>query len=182
MTNKEKFKLFYSKPQAGERLEKEIETYDLLDMLKVSYVGVDHSEASTLEELQEVEEFLDVKICKNLFLCNSQKTKFHLLIMPGDKKFLTKHLSKQINSSRLSFAEGKFMEDLLNIEPGSLSIFGLVYDKEKEVNLIIDREVLEEEYLGFHPCVNTASLKIKKADIIEKFLPYTGHKPAIVEL
>lgn len=181
MENKEN-KLFYSKPTSENRLQKEIETYNILDELNIQYTGINHDEAFTIEALQEVEKLLEVKVCKNLFLCNSQKTKFHLLIMPGEKKFLTKNLSKQINSARLSFADGRFMEELLNITPGSLSILGLIFDKERKINLIIDKEVLEYEYLGFHPCVNTATLKIKTSDIIEKFLPHTGHETTIVEL
>jgi Ala-tRNA(Pro) deacylase len=182
MKNKTEYVLFNSRPSNGSRLQKEIETYNILDNLKIKYTGVDHNEAPTIEALQEVDSFLGVKACKNLFLCNSQKTKFYLLIMPGDKKFITKILSKQINSSRLSFADGKFMEQYLNITPGSLSIFGLIYDKELNVNLVIDKEALKDEYVGFHPCVNTTTLKLKTSDIIEKFLPYTGHEPMIVEL
>ena len=163
-------------------LQIEVETYDTLDKLGISYTGVEHNEAPTIEALQEVETILGVKACKNLFLCNSQKTKFYLLIMPGDKKFVTKNLSKQINSARLSFADGSYMEELLNISPGSLSIFGLINDKEGKVNLVIDKEALDHEYVGFHPCVNTATLKVKSSDIIERFLPYTGHEPTMVEL
>lgn len=182
MSNIYNYKLFYSKPSDENRLQKEIETYNILEKLCISYMGTDHNEASTIEALLEVEKLLDVKVCKNLFLCNSQKTKFYLLIMPGDKKFFTKNLSGQINSARLSFADGNFMEELLNIMPGSLSIFGLIFDKKHKVSLIIDREILKYEYIGFHPCVNTTTLKIKSSDITGKFLPYTGHIPTIVEL
>lgn len=177
-----KCKLFYKKSIDKNTLQKEIETYNILDKLKIPYMGAEHSEAPTIEALKEVESFLDVKICKNLFLCNTQKTKFYLLIMPGHKKFLTKKLSKQINSSRLSFANGEFMEEYLNISPGSLSIYGLIFDRDKKVNLVIDKDILKEEYLGFHPCVNTSTLKIKTSDIFEKLLQYTGHIPEFVEL
>lgn len=182
MDNKSEYKLFYSKPSHENILQKEIETYEILDKLNINYTGVHHQEAMTIESLEDVENFLVVKACKNLFLCNTQKTMFYLLIMPGDKKFVTKDLSKQINSARLSFAKGSFMEELLNITPGSLSIFGLIFDKEHKVNLIIDKDALKDEYVGFHPCVNTTTLKIKTIDIIEKFLPYTGHEPIMVEL
>lgn len=182
MENKTEYTLFHSKPSDEGRLQKEIEIYNILDNLNIRYSGLDHNEAPTIESLQEVEIFLGVKACKNLFLCNSQKTIFYLLVMPGDKRFLTKNLSKQINSSRLSFADSSFMEKYLNITPGSLSIFGLVFDKEHKVNLVIDREVLKDEYVGFHPCVNTTTLKIKSSDIIEKFLTYTGHESTMVEL
>ena len=125
---------------------------------------------------------LGISIAKNLFLRNSSKSKFYLLVMPGHKKFLTKNLSKQIESSRLSFADGSYMEEYLNITPGSCSILGLMFDKEHKVNLVIDKDIIDSEYLGCHPCVNTSSLKIKTSDIMEVFLPHTGHEAAIVEL
>ncbi|NLB33061.1 MAG: prolyl-tRNA synthetase associated domain-containing protein [Tissierellia bacterium] len=182
MENNREYTLFTTKPSSTDFLQKEIDTYDVLEKLNIQYSGVHHQEAMTIESLEEVDKFLGVRACKNLFLCNSQKNKFYLLIMPGDKKFVTKNLSKQINSARLSFANGSFMEELLNITPGSLSIFGLIFDQEHKVNLIIDKDALKEEYVGFHPCVNTTTLTIKTSDLTEKFLPYTGHVPAVVEI
>ena len=102
--------------------------------------------------------------------------------MPGVKKFVTKDVSRQIGSSRLSFADSGYMEEFLNITPGSVSVLGLMNDTGHKVRLLIDREIAESEYVGCHPCINTSSLKIRTSDILEKFLPYTGHKPVIVEL
>lgn len=175
------YNIFYSQPDDN-RLQNEIDTYEVLKKLEISFTGMDHEVAMTMEDLQAVETVLDVKVSKNLFLCNSQKTKFYLLVMPGDKKFLTKDLSKQIKSARLSFAGGSYMEELLNITPGSLSIFGLMYDKENVVTLIIDNDVLKEEYFGCHPCINTSTLKIKTSDVLDKFLPFSVHEPLFVEL
>jgi Ala-tRNA(Pro) deacylase len=174
-------KLFYNKPN-DDRLQKELDTYDLLNKLNIQFKGIDHKPAMTIEDLGDTEFQLGVSIAKNLFLCNSSKKDFYLLIMPGDKKFLTKNLSKQIGSSRLSFADGSYMEELINITPGSLTILGLMYDKDHKVKLIIDKDILENEYFGCHPCMNTSSLKIKTSDIMNIFLPYTGHEPVIVEL
>lgn len=173
--------IFNSKP-IDNRLQKEIETYELLDKLNITYTGVDHEAALTIEDLYEVEKVLDVKVGKNLLLCNASKSNFYLLIMPGDKKFLTKNFSKQIGSSRLSFASGEHMEELLNITPGALSVLGLMFDKECKVNLAIDKEVLKDDFFGCHPCVNTSTIKIKTSDIINKFITYTGHDASIVEL
>ena len=164
------------------RLEKEIRVYDFLDALGIKYCRVDHSVAGKMEACKEIDETLGVVICKNLFLCNRQKTKFYLLMMPADKVFKTKELSSQIGSSRLSFAESEYMEEFLDVTPGSVSIMGLMNDKEKSVNLLIDKDIMSEEYLGCHPCVNTSSLKIKMTDILEKFLPSTGHTPTVIEL
>ncbi len=176
-----KEKIFYSRPDE-DRLKKELDTYEVLEKLNIPFIGTDHEAAMTMEDLQVAEEALNVKISKNLFLCNSSKSKFYMLIMPGGKKFLTKNLSSQINSSRLSFADGSYMEELLNITPGSLSVFGLMYDREHRVSLIIDEDVLGSEYFGCHPCVNTSTVRVKTEDILNKFLPYTDHQPVIVRL
>lgn len=164
------------------RLSKEIRTYELLDSLNISYSRVDHDTTASIDACLEVEKILGIHICKNLFLCNAQKTNFYLLMMPGHKKFKTKNLSKQINSARLSFAGDEYMEAYLDITPGSVSILGLANDKENHVRLLIDSDVLKDEYLGCHPCINTSSLKIKTADLLEKFLPAVHHEYTLVEL
>lgn len=165
-----------------DRLEKEIRTYDLLDKLSISYERVDHEALMTMEACEEVDKVLDSFICKNLFLTNSQKTKFYLLMMPGDKKFHTKDLSAQINSARLSFAGEEYMEKFLDITPGSVSVMGLMNDKENQVQLLMDEEVLSGEYLGCHPCINTSSIKLKMSDLINVFLKEVKHEPVIVHL
>ena len=153
------------------RLTKEIETYDLLDSLGVEYDRIDHEAAYTMEVCEEIDKVLGGKTCKNLFLCNRQKTDFYLLLMPGDKPFKTKDLSAQIGSSRLSFAGEDDMLELLNLTPGSVTILGLMYDKENRVKLLVDEEVLEDEYFGCHPCINTSSIKMKTSDVFEKIIP-----------
>ena len=174
--------LFTSKPSAENRLEKENKVYELLEKLSIPYSGIDHDEAATIELCKEIETKLGAEICKNLFLCNSQKTAFYLLLMPGDKKFKTKDLSKQINSARLSFAGAAHMESLLNITPGSVSVLGLMNDSEKQVKLLIDKDLLSQEHIGCHPCINTSTLKIKLSDIQEKLLPHLGYEATIVDL
>lgn len=164
------------------RLEKEIKVYDLLDSLGIEYERTDHEEANTMEACNEIDKVLDVIICKNLFLCNRQETQFYLLMMPGEKPFKTKDISKQIGSARLSFGKAEFMEEYLNIKPGAVSIMGLMNDTEKHVQLLIDKPVLESEYLGCHPCVSTSSLKMKTKDVLERFLPAVGHEPIVVDL
>ena len=175
--------LYSGRPASAEgRLERELRTYDFLDGLGIAYVRTDHDAALTMDDCAAIDDVLGVLMCKNLFLCNRQKTNFYLLLMPGDKKFKTKELTKQINSARLSFAGPEEMLAYLDIEPGAVSVMGLMNDKEKQVQLLIDEDVLEGEYIGCHPCVNTSSLKMKTADIIEKFLPATGHTYRVVHL
>ncbi len=175
--------LLDGRPESVEgRLPREVRTYDLLDSLGIKYKRTDHERTDTMEACNEVDKILGVVICKNLFLCNRQKTSFYLLMMPGDKKFKTKELSAQINSARLSFAEPEDMVKHLDIEPGAVSIMGLMNDKNHAVQLLIDEDVLKDEYLGCHPCVNTSSLKMRVDDVIKKFLPAVGHDYKIVHL
>lgn len=170
------------KPSPRGRELKEMAVYDLLDKLEIPYLRVDHEVTATVEACHNVDKVLGIHICKNLFLCNAQKTDFYLLMMPGDKKFKTKELSSQIHRARLSFAGSEHMEEFLDITPGSVSVMGLMNDQEKRVRLLIDEDVLADEYVGCHPCVNTASLKIKTKDILDKFLPYVEHDYTVVKL
>ena len=175
--------LYQGAPEnCSERLPKEVRTYELLDSLQIPYSRLDHDETASIESCMEVEKLLGIHICKNLFLCNAQKTKFYLLMMPGTKKFKTKNLSKQINSARLSFAGDEFMEKFLDITPGSVSVLGLANDTENQVQLLIDADVLKDEYIGCHPCINTSSLKLKTADLLEKILPAVHHEYILVDL
>ncbi len=164
------------------RLDREIRVYDYLDKLGIDYTRADHETASTMEACRAIDEALDVVMCKNLFLCNRQKTRFYLLIMPDDKKFKTKELSAQIQSARLSFAGPEDMLKYLDIEPGAVSIMGLMNDAGHNVTLLIDKDLLKDEYIGCHPCVCTSSLKIRTADILDRYLPSVGHTPQLVDL
>lgn len=162
--------------------KKEQKCYDFLDSLEIPYTKVHHQAAMTIEDCKEVDKMLGTEMCKNLFLCNSQKTNFYLLMIPGDKQFKTKQLSGQLGISRLSFAGAEFMEEYLNILPGSVSVMGLMNDTENHVRLLIDEDILQWEYVGCHPCVNTASLKISVADLINKYLPAVHHNYTSVKL
>ena len=165
------------------RLEKEIRTYDLLDSLGIIYERVDHEEANTMEACLAIDKVLaPAVICKNLFLCNAQKTRFYLLMIREDKKFKTKEISHQINSARLSFAPSEYMEEFLDITPGSVSVMGLMNDKENQVTLLVDEDILKEEYFGCHPCINTSSIRLKVSDVFEKFLPKVHHDYTVVVL
>ena len=164
------------------RLSKEIRCYDLLDSLGISYQRIDHVPAITMEACQEIDQALDAVICKNLLLCNRQCTQFYLLMLPGDKHFKTSVLSKEIGSSRLSFASPEYMERFLDITPGSLSVLSLMNDKENHVQLLMDEDVLTGEYFGCHPCINTSSLRLRMEDLMQKILPAMGHSPRMVTL
>lgn len=164
------------------RLEKEIRTYDFLDGLHISYQRIDHEAAMTMEACVEIDAALQATMCKNLFLCNRQETQFYLLLMPGDKKFKTKDVSAQLGVARLSFANEKYMEEYLDITPGSVSVLGLMNDHDGKVQLVIDKELLQGEEIGCHPCVNTSSIKVGMKDLMEVILPAMGHEAVVVEL
>lgn len=169
--------LHHGRPESmAGRQAREVRVYDFLDSLGIEYWQTDHDkEAYTMEDCLDVDAILQATVCKNLFLCNRQKTKFYLLMMPGDKTFRTKELSGQIGSARLSFAPEEKMTELLDIHPGAVSVMGLMNDKDNKVQLLVDEDILEGEFLGCHPCVNTSSLKIRTKDITEKFLPAVHH-------
>lgn len=166
----------------SDRQEREIRCYDLLDELGIEYDRIDHERADTMEICAEIDKSLGATICKNLVLCNRQQTDFYLLLIPGDKVFKTKDLSKQIGTARLSFASPEYMQKLLDVTPGSASILGLMNDKENAVRLLVDEDVLKGEYVGCHPCINTSSLRIKTSDMFGKLLNALGHDMTTVTL
>ena len=166
---------------AGRPVE-ELRCYDLLDALGVEYKRIDHPAAETMEVCEDIDRALGTLICKNLFLCNRQQTQFYLLMMPGDKRFLTKELSHQLEVARLSFASPEQMRQLLDTAPGSVSVLGLMNDKENRVQLVMDAPVAESATFGCHPCRNTSSLKLRTADLLEKILPAVHHAPIFVRL
>ena len=175
--------LVKGRPATNEgRLDKEIRCYDLLDQLGVAYQRIDHEAAMTMEACAEIDKVLDATICKNQLLCNRQNTAFYLLMIPGDKVFKTSVLSKEIGSSRLSFAKPEFMEEYLDITPGSVSVLGLMNDHGHHVQLLMDEDVLKGEYFGCHPCINTSSLRIRTSDLMEKIIPAMDHPARIVTL
>ena len=164
------------------RLEKEIRTYDFLDALGVPFERVDHDPAMTMEDCADVDKLLCAMICKNLFLCNRQKSRFYLLLIPGDKHFLTKELSGQLGVSRLSFADAEHMLRYLDITPGSVSVMGLMNDQGNNVKLLIDRDVVKAEWFACHPCINTSSIRFSMNDFLNKIIPGLKHEPVYVDL
>lgn len=166
------------------RLDKEKRCYELLDSLGLEFWRCDHpdAKADTMEDCLQIDAILEAVVCKNLFLCNRQKTQFYLLMMPGDKPFKTKELSGQLGCARLSFAEPEFMEKFLDITPGSVSILGLMNDKDNRVQLLVDEDVLKGEFVGCHPCINTTSLKLYTKDIFGPLLKAMHHEMITVKL
>lgn len=201
MNQTEMLTIYKGRPTNCEGREaREVRVYDLLDSLGIDYDRVDHEPAMTMEVCAlidvaferttlkgfQADEAADKSrraiICKNLFLCNRQKTRYYLLLTPGDKRFHTKQLSSQINSARLSFAGEDDLLRYLDVMPGSASVMGLMNDTDNAVQLLIDSDVLQSDYVGCHPCKNTSSLRLRVADLMERVLPALHHEPIIVRL
>lgn len=179
----QEYTYYESRPENyADRLPKEQRCYDFLDADGIKYGRVDHPAAMTMEACEEIEKVLGCHICKNLLLCNRQETEFYLLLLRGEKPFKTKDVSKQLGVSRLSFAKGENMEALLDITPGSLSVMGLMNDREKKVRLLVDRDLLSDEYIGCHPCINTTCLKIPSEYVFGAFCEKTGHPYTVVDI
>lgn len=181
MEQSETLTIFNARP-CDKRSDIEECVYDVLDMLNIPFQRVDHSPAATIKECNKIEKYLDVSICKNLFLTNNKKDIYCLLLLCGDKKFESGKVSRQVGSSRLSFASDDELMNHLGMTAGSVSILGLINDTDCSVKLAIDSDLLKYEFIGCHPCKNTSTLKIKTKDITDKFIPYTKHKEIIINL
>lgn len=170
------------KPDAEGRPEKELAAFELLDRLQIPYTWLDHEMKMTIADCRDIDKLLQIDLCKNLFLSTKAKDRFFMLMMPGTKKFITKDVSRLLGTTRLEFAAEEYMEEFLHLTPGSVSVMGLMYDKENKVQLLIDSDVLRRDYIGCHPCINTASLRMSTSDFIDKFLPAVGHEPIVLNL
>ena len=164
------------------RPEKECAVYDLLERLDIPLTRADHPAAFTMEECEAVSQALHTPICKNLFLCNRQKTAFYLLLLPASKPFRTKEITAQLGCARLSFAGEEQLASLLHLTPGSATIFGLQYDTENRVQLVVDRDLLDEAYFGCHPCINTSTIRLKTSDVFDRLTHALHHDYTLVTL
>ncbi len=172
--------IYTNVPAQEGRLEKEMKCYEVLEKLQIPFQRLDHEAIATIEGCEVIEKKLNMSIYKNLFLCNSKKDQYYLLMMRGHKVFKSGSIAKQIGSTRLSFGAPEVLAEYLNLTPGSVSLLGLMYDTKHKVKVLLDQAICEEMFVGCHPCINTTSLKINRQDLIEKFLAYTGHVPTYV--
>lgn len=153
---------------------------DYLKNANIDFEIIYHEPAFTIEECLGIEKRINGKICKNLLLTTTTGSVYYLLMISGEKKFVTKDVSKKLGTSRLSFASAEKMRELLDTEPGSLSVTSLIFDRDKTVKLAVDSDVLAEEHVCCHPSDNSATLKIKTQDLTEKLLPSVGADPVII--
>lgn len=152
-----------------------------LDELSIPYELARHDKLYSIEECARAEEMLGAKMPKNLLLTTTNRSAYALLVMNGSTPFKTGVVSKNTGYSRLSFATEEDIGQLLGTYPGAVSPFGMMFDTELKVECLIDRELLCEEYLLFHPLDNARSVKILTKDLTDVFLPATGHKARYID-
>jgi Ala-tRNA(Pro) deacylase len=156
--------------------------YQTLSQLNVLFERVDTDEAVTMEDTILINEKLDMKMVKTLFLCNRQQTLFYLFVTVADKPFKSKDFSTALEISRVSFASGELMAEILGTKIGAATVFSALFDTENRVRIVFDKDVLDEEYYGCSDGTTRAFLKIKTKDITEKILEYTKHPLTIIEM
>ncbi|MDB0439648.1 hypothetical protein C4R89_08890 [Clostridioides difficile] len=158
------------------------EVYKILDYLKIPFERVDTDTAISMEDCVLINKKLDMNMVKTLFLCNKKKTLFYLFITTGDKKFDTKKFSKELNVSRVSFASEELFESMLGTKIGAATIFSTIIDCNRTIQIIFDKEVLENDCYGCSDGTNTGYMKIKTEYILNILLPYTKHKYKVIEI
>jgi Ala-tRNA(Pro) deacylase len=164
------------------RGELEDKVYKVLKELDIKFERVDNDSVESMEDCLEISEKLGAEIRKSVFLSNHKKTNFYLVILPAAKSFNTKKFCEKIGCSRVSFASAKYMEEILGVSPGTVTIMSLLNDKTKRVQLVIDKEVAASEWFACNPGANTSHIKIKTKDLIDSFIPHTGHRAVVREL
>ena len=158
------------------------ETYKALSHLNIPFERVDTDEAITMEDCLLINQKLDMKMVKTLFLCNRQKTLFFIFVTCGDKSFNSGTFSKAMNCSRVSFASEDLFLEMLGTKIGAATVFSSLKDLNGDIHIVIDQDVANEEYYGCSDGTTTCYLKIKTSDILQKFLPYAKHKAHIIHI
>lgn len=156
--------------------------YHTLANLHIPFERVHTDEAITMEDCVQIDKKLDMKMVKTLFLCNRQKTNFYLFITVGDKPFRSKDFSNVLGISRVSFAPVDLMQEMLGTKIGAATVFSSLLDENNEVQIIFDKEVVNEEWYGCSDGTTTGYMKINTEKIINDFLPFTKHLPTIIEV
>lgn len=151
--------------------ETEQKVYDILNLLEIKYIRYEHNPVYTIEDASKLDIHIPGQLCKNLFLRNTKGNVHYLVILDETKQLDLKFLAKQIGSTNLSFASHKRLYKFLGLTPGSVSPFGLINDIEREVIVLIDKDLINSNIINFHPNVNTATICISYIDF-EKFIKW----------
>ncbi len=157
-------------------------TYEVLEKLNIKYERVETDDAVTMDDCFEINKKLNMETVKTLFLCNRQKTEFYLFVTTSDKKFSSKSFGAALNISRVSFANEELMHQILGTNIGATTIFSVLIDNGNKINIIIDKDVLNNEYYGCSDGTVNGYMKLKTSDVINKVLPYSKHKEVVIKI
>lgn len=156
------------------------QVYKTLKELHIAFERVDTDEIITMEECVRVNKALEMDMVKTLFLCDRQQTEFYLFVTTANKPFKTKEFSSILSLPRLSFAPAELLKKVLGTDVGAATIFGVLQDKNNLVKVIIDEDVVSNEWYGCSDGTRTVYMKIKTAQIVEEFLSHAQHSPTII--
>ncbi|MBN7773485.1 prolyl-tRNA synthetase associated domain-containing protein [Clostridium aminobutyricum] len=159
----------------------EQDVYDILNLLEINYVRYEHPPVYTVNEAKELKLAILGGKCKNLFLKSKKEGKYYLVIVEENKRLDLKLLARQIGTSGLSFASAERLYQYLKLTPGSVTPFGIINDADREVTVLIDKDLMKEEVVNFHPNVNTATIGISFFDF-EKFIKWHENEFYYVEI
>lgn len=156
--------------------------YQTLEKLKVPYERVDTEEAITMEDCVAINQRLDMDMVKTLFLCNKKKTLFYLYVTTDQKPFDTKKFCEALEISRVSFAPQELFEEILGVKVGAATIYSVLSDWDRTIQVVFDKDVVEMEYYGCSDGTTTGYMKVKTEDILQKIIPYSKHKFRVIEI
>jgi len=157
------------------------ELYELFEKLNIPFEYHEHPPLATIEDAKIHWKDFNSGRCKNIFFRNHKGDRHYLVILEHLRQLNIKELEIKLRQGKLTFASNKRLKKYLNIEPGSVSPFGLINDRDNHVHLFIDKKLNEFDRLAFHPNINTASLVVSKTDFL-KFLEYTGNTYEFIKL
>lgn len=152
-----------------------------LDKLNIKYDIVEHPAVYTTEK---ADEYIKGKVgvrTKSLLLTNRKKNAFYLVFMDDDKRLDMKHFAEVVGEKHVKFASENSLMEKLGLKPGFVSIFGLLNNKEKDVKVYFEKDIVGDTPLTFHPNDNTKTMFVKMPDL-EKFLKDQEFEYSIITL
>lgn len=158
------------------------EVFQRLKAMNIPVETVAHAPVHSIDDCAAVDAALGCLTVKNYFLTTKNQKNFYLCLVRPEARLRTADISKQVGSSRLSFAdEGKLLE-IMQVHSGAVSPMCLLFDSAQAVRLVVDRALLNEERLAFHPCDNRQTLVMAGSDFFQRFLPAIGREMQLVEI
>lgn len=152
-----------------------------LRTMGIQYKLVEHPAAMTTEEADRYIEGHEGVRTKSLFLCNKKGRAYYLIIMDDVKSIDMKKAEALLEVKGLHFCSAEKLMEKMNLEPGTVSIFGLINNAEKDIHVVLDEEIMNESIMTFHPNDNTKTAFISTADML-KFLESLGYDYQVIKL